>query len=124
MPKANSALVLSNAIGRYPLIAPEPAPKQRLMDRLREALRSRHYSRRTEFRHGLFHLTHIDLFRPENPSPFAGEGFGRELSRTVGVRGIKMGNPIRPGSGRVAKNCKGDAKKVSKDGKGLAFDGY
>jgi len=76
MPEANSTPFLSNPISRYPRIAPGPAQKPKLLDRLREALRSRHYSRKTEFRHGLFHLTHVDLFGPEIPSPLAGEGRG------------------------------------------------
>jgi hypothetical protein len=115
MPKANSRIPASNQVlpNRNPNHALGQPPKPELLDRLREGLRSHPYSRRIEFPHGLFHLTHIYLLRPEDPSPLAGEG---------GVRGIKMGNPIRPGSGRVAKNCKGDAKRVSKDGKGLAFD--
>jgi len=48
MPEANSAPFLSNPFTRYPRIAPAPAQKPKLLDRLREALRSRHYSRRTE----------------------------------------------------------------------------
>jgi len=42
MPEANPAPSLSNPISRYPRIAPEPAQKPKLLDRLREALRSRH----------------------------------------------------------------------------------
>ena len=48
MPKANSIPVASNPIGRYPGHAPVATAKPKLLDRLREALRSRHYSRRTE----------------------------------------------------------------------------
>ncbi|NWF56439.1 MAG: phage integrase N-terminal SAM-like domain-containing protein, partial [Syntrophaceae bacterium] len=48
MPEADSAPILSNPLGRYPRIAPAPAQKPKLLDRLSEALRSRHYSRRTE----------------------------------------------------------------------------
>ena len=48
MPEANFAPILSNPTSRYPQISPEPTQKPRLLDRLREALRSRHYSRRTE----------------------------------------------------------------------------
>ena len=48
MPEANSAPILSNPPSRYPRIAPVPAQKPKLLDRLCEALRSRHYSRRTE----------------------------------------------------------------------------
>jgi len=44
MPEANSAAILSNPPSRYPRIAPEPAQKPRLLDSLREALHSRHYS--------------------------------------------------------------------------------
>jgi integron integrase len=48
MAEANSGPILSNSTSRYPYLAPDPAPKPKLLDRLREALRSRHYSRRTE----------------------------------------------------------------------------
>ena len=48
MPEANFAPILSNPVSPYPRIAPEPAQKPKLLDCLREALRSRHYSRRTE----------------------------------------------------------------------------
>jgi integron integrase len=48
MPEANSASILSNLPGRYSRITPAPAQKPKLLDRLCEALRSRHYSRRTE----------------------------------------------------------------------------
>ena len=48
MPEANSAQILSNTVSRYPRIAPDPGQKPKLMDRLREVLRSRHYSRRNE----------------------------------------------------------------------------
>jgi len=44
MPEANPAPSLSNPISRYPRIAPEPTQKPKLLDRLREALRSRHSS--------------------------------------------------------------------------------
>ena len=76
MPEANSAPILSNSPSRLPTLAPDPAHKPKLPDRLSEALRSRHYSRKTEFRHGLFQFTHVDLFEPETPSPLAGEGRG------------------------------------------------
>ncbi len=49
MPEANSAPFLSNPVSRYPrIIPPEPGQKPKLLDRLRESLRSGHYSRRTE----------------------------------------------------------------------------
>jgi hypothetical protein len=48
MPEANPAPFPSNSKSRYPRIAPASAQKPKLLDRLREALRSRHYSRRTE----------------------------------------------------------------------------
>jgi len=57
MPEANSAQILSNPPNRYPRIAPAPAQKPKLLDRLCEALRFRHYSRRTEFRHSF--ATHL-----------------------------------------------------------------
>jgi site-specific recombinase XerD len=48
MPGANSEPILSISTSRYPRIAPAPAQKPKLLERLSEALRSRHYSRRTE----------------------------------------------------------------------------
>jgi site-specific recombinase XerD len=48
MPEADSAPFLPNPTGRYPQAAREPAQKPKLLDCLREALRARHYSRRTE----------------------------------------------------------------------------
>jgi site-specific recombinase XerD len=48
MPEANSIPVPSNPVGPYPGQAPGASQKPKLLDRLREALRSRHYSRRTE----------------------------------------------------------------------------
>jgi integrase len=57
MPEANSEPILSNLPNRYLQIAPAPAQKAKLLDRLCEALRSRHYSRRTEFRNSF--ATHL-----------------------------------------------------------------
>jgi integron integrase len=48
VPEADSAPLQSNPISRYPQPAPEPGAKPKLLDRLREAMRARHYSRRTE----------------------------------------------------------------------------
>ena len=48
MPEANPIPVPSNPVGPYPGHAPGATSKPKLLDRLREALRSRHYSRRTE----------------------------------------------------------------------------
>jgi site-specific recombinase XerD len=48
MPEANSAPFQSTPFGRYPQTSPEPAQKPKLLDRLCEALRAPHYSRRTE----------------------------------------------------------------------------
>ncbi len=48
MSQANSIPTPSNPVGRYPDRAPGATPKPKLLDRLREALRSRYYSRRTE----------------------------------------------------------------------------
>jgi len=42
MPEANSAPILSKAVRQYPRVVPKPAQKPKLLDRLREALRSRH----------------------------------------------------------------------------------
>jgi integrase len=57
MPEANSSPILSTPPGRYPRIAPHPAHKPKLLDRLRNRLSSRHYSRRTEFCHSF--ATHL-----------------------------------------------------------------
>ena len=43
MPEANSAPILSNTISQYPRVAPGATSKPKLLDRLREALRSRHF---------------------------------------------------------------------------------
>ena len=71
MPEANSAPILSNPPSRFPTLASAPAYKPKLLDRLREPLRSRHYSPRPEFPHGLLHLTLVDLFGLKTPSPLA-----------------------------------------------------
>ena len=42
MQEANLTLSLANPISRYPRIAPEPAQKPKLLDRLRDALSSGH----------------------------------------------------------------------------------
>ena len=42
MPELNSISALSNPIGLYPRFAPSPAQPPKLLDRLRETLRSRH----------------------------------------------------------------------------------
>jgi integrase len=76
MPEANSAPILSNSPSRYPQIVPTPAQKLKLLDRLREALRSCFYSSIPEFHRGFCHLTHVDLFRLNIPSPLAAEGRG------------------------------------------------
>ncbi len=55
MSEANSIPAASNPVGRYPDHAPGATPKPRLLDRLREALRSRYYSRRTEETH--YHIS-------------------------------------------------------------------
>ena len=47
MPVANSIPVPLNPFGRYPGHAPAATAKPKPPDRLREALRSRHYSRRS-----------------------------------------------------------------------------
>jgi len=71
MPEANSAPIHLNPPSRFPRFAPYAAQNPRLLNRLREALRSRHCRSRPEFRHGLSHLTHVDLFGPETSSYFA-----------------------------------------------------
>jgi len=59
MPEANSTPFLSNQVGRNPAHAPGATPKPKLLDRLREALRSRHYSRRTEQTYFLYNTKTI-----------------------------------------------------------------
>ena len=76
MPEANSAPILSSPLTRLLTLAPDPAHKPKLLDRLRESLHSRHYSPIPEFPHGLFLITHVGLFRLNIPSPLAGEGRG------------------------------------------------
>ena len=48
MAGANSITIPSNPVGSYPGHAPGAGANPKLLDLLREALRSRHYSRRTE----------------------------------------------------------------------------
>jgi integrase len=43
MPEANSAPALSNQVRQYPTHAPGATAKPKLLDRLRDALRSRHF---------------------------------------------------------------------------------
>ena len=76
MPEANPAPIPSNSPSRYPRMAPQPAQKPRLLDRFCKALRSRH---------GVFFLTHVELFGRKPPLP---------SRQRVGVRGIKMKSPF------------------------------
>ena len=43
MPEANSISILSNTISQYPRVAHGATAKPKLLDRLRNALRSRHF---------------------------------------------------------------------------------
>ena len=52
MPEANSIPVHSNLVGRYPGHAPGATAKPKLLDRLREALRSRRHSFATHLLEG------------------------------------------------------------------------
>jgi hypothetical protein len=81
MPEANPAPILSNPPGRYPRIVLQPAQKPKLLDRLREALRSRHYSPRRGFPDGLFLITYVDLFRLKIP---CGLGFNTPQGKGEG----------------------------------------
>ena len=74
MSEANSIPAASNPVGRYPDRASGATPKPKLLDRLHEALRSRHYSRRTEEtychwvkRFIFFHLAVAVDFSPRDP---------------------------------------------------------
>ena len=55
MPEANSIPVASKPVGRHPDRTPGANPKPKLLDRLRENLRSRYCSRRTEETH--YHIS-------------------------------------------------------------------
>ena len=55
MSQANSVPAASNPVGRYPGRAPGATAKPKLLDPLRQSLRSRHYSRRTEETH--YHIS-------------------------------------------------------------------
>jgi len=55
MSEANSVSAVSNPVGRYPDRGPRAIPKPKLSDPLRQPLRSRHYSRRTEETH--YHIS-------------------------------------------------------------------
>jgi len=71
MPEANSEPIFSNPLSRYPRIAPAPAQKPKLLDRLCEALRSRHYSRRTEQTYGHWVKRFIYFHNIRNPAEMA-----------------------------------------------------
>jgi integron integrase len=71
MPEANSEPILSNPLSRYPRIAPAPAQKPKLLDRLSEALRSRHYSRRTEQSYSHWVKRFIYFHNIRNPAEMA-----------------------------------------------------
>ena len=55
MSEANSVPSASNSVERYPDRTPGATPKPKLLDRLRQFLRSPHYSRRTEETH--YHIS-------------------------------------------------------------------
>jgi integrase len=55
MSQANSVPAVSNPVGRYPDRGPGATPKPKLSDPLRQPLRSRRYSRRTEETH--YHIS-------------------------------------------------------------------
>jgi len=69
MPEANSAPILSNPPIRLPTPASDPAQKSKLLNRLRESLRSRQCSPRPDFLRGLLHLTHAGPVTLNIPSP-------------------------------------------------------
>jgi integron integrase len=71
MPEANSAPILFPPPSRYPRIALPPAQKPKLLDRLGEALRSRHYSRRTEKSYGHWVKRFIYFHNIRNPAEMA-----------------------------------------------------
>ena len=80
MPVANSIPVPLNPIGRYPGHAPAATAKPKLLDRLREALRSRHYSRRTEqsYCHWVKRFIFFDTKR--HPADMAEQGINAFLT--------------------------------------------
>ncbi len=72
MPEANSAPFPPNPVSRHPrIIPPEPGQKPKLLDRLREALRSRHYSRRTEETYCLWVKRFIYFHKIRHPAEMA-----------------------------------------------------
>jgi len=91
MPGANSIPILSNPINSYPRIAPESAQKPKLLDRLREPLRPRHYSRRTEqaYRHWVKRFIYFHNLR--HPAEMA----GKESLFSVEKRLIVLLAPLR-----------------------------
>jgi hypothetical protein len=62
MSQANSIPAASNPVERYLDRTPGVTPKPKLLDPLRQSLRSRHYSRRTEETH--YHIS---------PRPFSAD---------------------------------------------------
>ena len=80
MPVANSIPVPLNPIGRYPGHAPAATAKPKLLDRLREALRSRHYSRRTEQSDCHWFKPFIFFDTKRHPADMAGEGMNAFLT--------------------------------------------
>ncbi|MGD0623943.1 MAG: site-specific integrase [Thermodesulfobacteriota bacterium] len=71
MPEANSIPAPSNPIGRYPGHAPAVTAKPKLLNRLREALRSGHYSRRTEQSYCLWAKRFIYFHNVRHPAQMA-----------------------------------------------------
>ena len=80
MPEANSIPAASNPVGRYPDRAPGATPKPKLLDRLREALRYRRYSRRTEqsYCHWVKRFIFFDTKR--HPADMAEQGINAFLT--------------------------------------------
>ena len=80
MPEANSAPILSNLPSRYPRIAPASAQKAKPLKPLREALRSRHYGRRTEqsYCHWVKRFIFFDTKR--HPADMAEQGINAFLT--------------------------------------------
>ena len=97
MSEANSIPAASNPVGRYPDRAPGATPKPKLLDRLREALGSRHYSRRTAETH--YHISprsfSAHLLEDGLEIPTIQEPLGhKDMNTTISLKqyNAKMGN--------------------------------
>jgi site-specific recombinase XerD len=80
MPEANSIPAPSNTIGRYPGHAPAATAKPKLLNHLCEALRSRHYSPRTEQSYYYWVKRFILFHNKRHPADMAEQGINAFLT--------------------------------------------